>query len=179
MTYEKAHEASSTPAHEAALKSTHERYITVTVNGEEHRRMVATNLTLLEFLRDELFLKGTKEGCNEGECGACTVLLDGRPVNSCLVLAAEADGKTVMTVEGLAQNGRLHPLQEAFAELGAVQCGYCIPGMLMTAVAIIERHPTPTDAEIHKGIEGNLCRCAGYARIAHAIKVAAEAMSPS
>ena len=151
-----------------------ERYITVTVNDEIYRRVVAVNRTLLEFIREELNLTGTKEGCNEGECGACTVLLDGKPVNSCLVLAVEADGKAVLTVEGLAKNGELHPLQQEFAELGAVQCGYCIPGTLMSAFAIIKRYPNPTDDQIRRGIEGNICRCAGYTRIVEAIKAASD-----
>jgi len=153
-----------------------ERKITVTVNGEEYERTVPVNRTLLEFFRDDLFLTGTKEGCNEGECGACTVLLDGSPVNSCLVLAVEADGKKVLTVEGLAQNGKLHPVQEAFAELGAVQCGYCIPGTLLSAIAVLDRYQNPTDDQIRRGIEGNICRCAGYARIAAAISSAAKMM---
>lgn len=153
-----------------------ERRITVTVNGEVYERTVAVNRTLLEFLRDYLFLTGAKEGCNEGECGACTVLIDGKPMNSCLVLAVEADRKSILTVEGLRQNGKLHPLQEAFAELGAVQCGYCIPGTLLSAAALLERYPEPTDEQIRRGIEGNICRCAGYARIADSIKAAAKAM---
>jgi len=128
-------------------------------------------------LREDLYLTGTKEGCNEGECGACTVLLDYKPVNSCLVLAVEADGKSVTTVEGLARNGKLHPVQAAFAELGAVQCGYCIPGTLISAVALLKRFPNPTDQEIRRGIEGNMCRCGGYASIVEAIKAAAELLA--
>ena len=131
----------------------------------------------MEFLREDLYLTGTKEGCNEGECGACTVLLDYKPVNSCLVLAVEADGKSVTTVEGLARNGKLHPVQAAFAELGAVQCGYCIPGTLISAVALLKRFPNPTDQEIRRGIEGNMCRCGGYTRIVEAIKAAAELLA--
>ena len=151
-----------------------ERYITVTVNDETYSCTVAVNRTLLEFIREELYLTGTKEGCNEGECGACTVLLDGKPVNSCLVLAVEADGKSVLTVEGLAKNDELHLLQQKFAELGAVQCGYCIPGTLMSALAILERYPNPTDDQIRRGIEGNICRCGGYNRIVEAIKAASD-----
>jgi carbon-monoxide dehydrogenase small subunit len=154
-----------------------ERRIVVKVNDEFYERTVAVNRTLLEFLRDDLFLTGTKEGCNEGECGACTVLVDGKPLNACLVLAAEVDNKTVLTVEGLKQNGKLHPFQSAFVELGAVQCGYCTPGVLMSAVALLERYPAPTDEQIRRGIEGNICRCAGYARIAESIKAAANMMS--
>jgi carbon-monoxide dehydrogenase small subunit len=153
------------------------RDICVTVNGETFIRTVAVNLTLLEFLRNEIELTGTKEGCNEGECGACTVLMDGKPVNSCLVLAVEAHKKAVLTVEGLSCDGKLHPVQLAFAELGAVQCGYCTPGMLMSAVFVLERYPNPTDDEIRKGIEGNICRCAGYSQIIDAIKAAAGLMS--
>ena len=130
--------------------------------------------TLLQFLREELHLTGTKEGCDEGECGACTVLVDGHPMNSCLVLAAELDGKHVLTVEGLAQDGRLHSLQEAFLEVGAVQCGYCTPGMLLSGIALLNLYPHPTREQIRKEMEGNICRCTGYARIADAIQLAAE-----
>jgi len=151
-----------------------EKNITLTVNDEKYERVVSVNRTLLEFIRGELHLTGTKEACNEGECGACTVLLDGKPVNSCLVLAVEADGSSVLTVEGLTKSGKLHLLQEKFIEYGAVQCGYCIPGTLMSAVYILERYPKPTEDEIRKGIAGNLCRCAGYTRIVEAIKAAAE-----
>ena len=153
---------------------TTKRTITVTVNGDVYTRSVAVNRTLLEFLRYELCLTGTKEGCNEGECGACTVLAEGKPVNSCLILAVETDGMRILTVEGLTKNGKLQPLQEAFTEFGAVQCGYCIPGMLMSATAILSRYPDPTDRQILRGIEGNICRCAGYTRIAKAIKAAAK-----
>jgi len=151
-----------------------EKNITVTVNDEKYERVVAVNRTLLEFIRGDLHLTGTKEACNEGECGACTVLLDGKPVNSCLVLAVEADGSSVLTIEGLTKSGKLHILQDKFVEHGAVQCGYCIPGTLMSAVYILERYPKPTKDEIRKGIEGNLCRCGGYTRIVEAIKAAAE-----
>jgi carbon-monoxide dehydrogenase small subunit len=148
--------------------------ITVTVNGRKHRRVVEVNRTLVEFIRGDLCLTGTKEGCDEGECGACTVLFDGEPVNSCLVLAVEADGHDILTVEGLAADGVLHPLQEAFISAGAIQCGYCTPGMLMTAKAVLDEFPHPTEAEIRKGIEGNLCRCTGYNRIIRAIKLASD-----
>ena len=150
--------------------------IEVTVNGEVFRKQVPSNKTLLRFLREDLFLNSLKEGCNEGECGACTVLVDGCPVNSCLVLAAEMDGKSVLTAEGLAGDGRLHPLQEAFLEAGAVQCGYCTPGMLMSAVALLNMYPHPTRAQINKEMEGNICRCTGYARIADAILLAVDKM---
>ena len=153
-----------------------EKKIAVTVNGERYEKTVPVNRTLLRFLREDLFLTSVKEGCNEGECGACTVLVDGRPVNSCLVLAAEADGKTVLTTEGLAGDGRLHPLQEAFLEAGAVQCGYCTPGMLMSAIACLNLYGHPTREQIRKEMEGNLCRCTGYERIADAILLAVEKM---
>ena len=131
-------------------------------------------LDAVKALREELHLTGTKEGCDEGECGACTVLVDGHPMNSCLVLAAELDGKHVLTVEGLARDGRLHPLQEAFLEVGAVQCGYCTPGMLLSGIALLNLYPHPTREQIRKEMEGNICRCTGYARIADAIQLAAE-----
>lgn len=151
--------------------------IRVTVNGQDYEKTVDCSQTLLRFLREELFLTSVKEGCNEGECGACTVLVDGTPVNSCLVLAAELDGKTVLTAEGLARDGRLHPLQEAFMEAGAIQCGYCTPGMLMSGVALLNRYPHPTREQIRKEMEGNICRCTGYARIADAILLAAERLN--
>ena len=131
-------------------------------------------MTLVEFLRDELHLTGTKEGCDEGECGACTILFDGRPLNSCLVLALEADGHAITTIEGLAQDGRLHPIQEAFVEAGAIQCGYCTPGMVLSAKAVLDEFPNPTEEQIRTGIEGNICRCTGYNRIVKAIMLAAE-----
>lgn len=147
----------------------------VRVNGAEFRRNVNVATTLAEFLRNDLGLTGTKIGCNEGECGACTVLLNGQPVNSCLVLAVEADGAEVLTVEGLA-GAELHPLQQAFLDVGAVQCGYCTPGMLLTAKALLDENPDPTEAQIRKGIEGNLCRCTGYNRIIQAIMLASRRM---
>lgn len=148
--------------------------ITLTVNGKVHSIDVRPNHTLLKVLRDELGLTGTKECCSLGECGACTVLLDGRSVNSCLVLAAEADGRTVVTVEGLSVGGKLSRLQDAFLEEGAVQCGYCIPGMVMSAQSLLIHNPHPTDEEIKEGLAGNLCRCAGYPRIVAAVRAAAE-----
>lgn len=148
--------------------------IRVTVNGVVYEKTVPCNQTLLRFLREDLFLTSVKEGCNEGECGACTVLVDGSPVNSCLVLAAELNGKTVLTAEGLAKDGRLHPLQEAFIEAGAIQCGYCTPGMLMSGIALLNRYPHPTREQIRKEMEGNICRCTGYTRIADAVLLAAE-----
>ena len=148
--------------------------ITTTVNGERFTRSVPVNMTLVEFIRDELHLTGTKEGCDEGECGACTILFDGHPFNSCLVLAAEADGHEITTIEGMAHDGRLHPIQEAFLEVGAVQCGYCTPGMILSAKAVLDEFPDPTEAQIRTGIEGNICRCTGYNRIVSAIQLAAK-----
>ena len=147
---------------------------TTTVNGEVYTKDVAPNMTLVEFIRDELHLNGTKEGCDEGECGACTVIMDGKTVSSCLVLAAEANGSEITTIEGLADDGKLHPIQEAFLEAGAVQCGYCTPGMILSAKAVLDEFPMPTDEQIRTGIEGNLCRCTGYNRIVSAIRLAAE-----
>ena len=148
--------------------------ITTTVNGERFTRSVPVNMTLVEFIRDELHLNGTKEGCDEGECGACTILFDGHPFISCLVLAAEADGHVITTIEGMAHDGRLHPIQEAFLEVGAVQCGYCTPGMILSAKAVLDEFPDPTEAQIRTGIEGNICRCTGYNRIVSAIQLAAK-----
>jgi carbon-monoxide dehydrogenase small subunit len=155
-----------------------ESKVTITVNGETYvLEQVPVNRTLLQLIREDLGLTGTKEGCGEGDCGACTVLLDGKPVNSCLVLAVEADGREVVTVEGLARGGKLHPLQQAFIDEGAVQCGFCTPGMLMAAKGLLDENPHPTEAEIRQGIAGNLCRCTGYVRIVRAIQKAAEAMA--
>jgi len=148
--------------------------ITVTVNGEPFREEVPATRTLLEFLRDDLGLTGTKEGCGEGECGACAVILDARLVDACLIFAAEADGRRVETVEGLAGGGDLHPLQRTFAATGAAQCGYCTPGMLMACKSLLDRNPSPTREEIAHGIAGNLCRCTGYGTIIQAVMEAAE-----
>lgn len=148
--------------------------ISLTVNGELEQLQVPSNLTLLHVLRDMLGLTGTKNGCEAGECGACTVLVDGEPVNSCLVLAVELDGREVTTVEGLAKDGKLTPLQEAFAKLNAVQCGYCTPGMLMAGTALLRRNPNPTEEDIQKALVGNLCRCTGYQRIIDAVMEASR-----
>jgi carbon-monoxide dehydrogenase small subunit len=133
-------------------------------------------MTLLDFLRDEIGLTGTKKGCDTGQCGACTVLLDGKAINSCLVLAADANGKEILTVEGLGRDGKLHPLQETFMQEGAVQCGYCTSGMLLSAKALLDENPTPGEEEVKKAIAGNLCRCTGYVRIVKAVLTAAGRM---
>ncbi len=148
--------------------------ITITVNGRPRSLRVAPHHTLLDVLRDDLALTGTKECCLVGECGACTVSLDGRIVDSCLVLAVEADGSSVTTVEGLAENGPLTRLQQAFLDHGAAQCGFCIPGQLMAAHDLLARTPHPTLAEVQEGLAGNLCRCAGYAQISEAVLATAE-----
>ncbi len=151
--------------------------ITVTVNDEKYTRDVAVSRTLLEFVREDLGLTGAKEGCNEGECGACTVILDGKAISSCMYLAVDADGKSVLTIEGLASNGELHPLQQAFIDEGAVQCGFCTPGMVLTAKAILDEVPNPSEDEIRKMMEGNLCRCTGYNRIIDAVKKVADELN--
>ena len=148
--------------------------IQVTVNGRQRSLRVAPHHTLLDVLRDDLDLTGAKECCLVGECGACTVIVDGRTVDSCLVLAVEVDGASVTTVEGLARDGSLSPLQQAFLDRGAAQCGYCIPGQLMSAHALLESNPHPSLAEVQEGLAGNLCRCAGYQQIAEAVLAAAD-----
>jgi carbon-monoxide dehydrogenase small subunit len=147
--------------------------IAVTVNGSRECLTVRSNMTLLQMLREELALTGTKNGCEAGECGACTVLVDGEPVNSCMVLAVEVDGREVRTVEGLSDGERLSRLQQAFVDHNAVQCGFCTPGMLMSALALLERTPHPREEEIREALVGNLCRCTGYVRIVSAIQAAA------
>jgi aerobic carbon-monoxide dehydrogenase small subunit len=146
------------------------REIFLKVNGEIYRMSVPDDRTLLQAIRDDLGLTGTKEGCGVGECGACTVLVDGRPVNSCLALAVEMEGREITTVEGLAKDGVLDPLQQAFMEEAAVQCGFCTPGMLMSARGLLNKNPFPTEDEMRKAIVGNLCRCTGYDPIIRAIK---------
>ena len=148
--------------------------VTLNVNGEKYTRAVKANTLLVNLLRDELDLTGTKKGCELGDCGSCTVLLDGKPVNSCLILALEADGHEITTIEGLAQNDKLDKLQEAFVEHAAIQCGYCTPGMIMSAKALLTRNPHPTEQEVREAIAGNLCRCTGYVNIVKAIMAAAE-----
>ena len=139
------------------------------VNGQEHEIAIAPHRTLLDVLREELNLTGTKKSCDMGECGACTVLLEGEPVLSCLILAIEAEGKEILTIEGLAQGGDLDPIQRAFIDHGAIQCGYCTPGMILSAKALFDRNPHPTRDEVEDSISGNLCRCTGYAKIVEAI----------
>jgi carbon-monoxide dehydrogenase small subunit len=148
--------------------------VTLIVNGRPYGISAEAHHTLLEVLRDNIGLTGTKECCSEGECGACTVLLDGKAVDSCIVLGVEADGKEVTTVEGLAADGKLSALQQAFLDTGAVQCGFCIPGMLMSARHLLDTNANPTEDDIKRGLEGNLCRCAGYSRIIAAVKQAAR-----
>ena len=147
--------------------------VTVTVNGERTTRSVAPSLLLVEFLRETLGLTGTHVGCDTSQCGACTVLVDGRATKSCTMLAAQADGHEVRTIEGLATNGELHPVQRAFQSEHGLQCGFCTPGMVMTAVDLLSRDPSPGDAEIRHAIDGNLCRCTGYHNIVRAIATAA------
>ena len=151
--------------------------ITFTINGARERLDVPSNMTLLQMLRDRLALTGTKNGCEAGECGACTVLVDGEPVNSCMMLAVEVDGRGVLTVEGLAPEGELSPLQGAFIEHNAVQCGFCTPGMLISAHALLRRNPHPTEQDIKEALVGNLCRCTGYVRIVDAIEDVAQRAS--
>jgi len=146
----------------------------LTVNGERADALVASYKTLLEVLREDLGLTGTKHGCELGECGACTVLLDGEPVLSCLALAIECDGRAVQTIEGLARGPELHPLQAAFTDFGGSQCGYCTPGVIMTAKALLDRNPNPSKQEIKEATAGNLCRCTGYNQIVEAIEDAAK-----
>jgi len=139
------------------------------VNGEHYEVAVKPNRTLLEVLREDLGLTGTKVGCNQGDCGSCTVLLDGKAVCSCLTLAVEAQGKEIITIEGLASNGQLHPIQQAFIDYFAIQCGYCTPGMIMSAKALLDENPDPTEDEVRRALQGNLCRCTGYVKIVEAI----------
>jgi aerobic-type carbon monoxide dehydrogenase small subunit (CoxS/CutS family) len=150
--------------------------ITLTVNDETYEIDVQPKDLLLDVIRDKLSLTGTKRGCDTGECGACTVIMSGKPVNSCLVLAVEADGREITTIEGLAKNGILHPLQEAFVKHGAIQCGFCTPGMILSAKALLDGNSDPTEEEIRVAISGNLCRCTGYTKIIEAIKACAQAM---
>jgi len=148
--------------------------IALSVNGEERQLLVPVHRTLLEVLREDLGLTGTKHGCELGECGTCTVLVDGRPQLSCLLLPLQVEGAEITTIEGLGTTAELHPLQRAFAELGAAQCGYCTPGMLLAASALLDERPRPTRDEIREALAGNLCRCTGYVKILEAVELAAE-----
>jgi carbon-monoxide dehydrogenase small subunit len=148
--------------------------INLRINGESEQADISANMTLLDLLRETLVFTGTKNGCAAGECGACTVLLDGEPVNSCLVLAVECDGVDILTVEGLAQDSRLDPVQEAIIDAGGVQCGFCTPGILIAAKALLDRNPNPSENEIKAALVGNLCRCTGYLRIIDAVQEAAR-----
>lgn len=152
------------------------KVISFNLNGEDIQVLAEPNRTLLDLLRDDLGLTGTKKGCEAGECGACTVMLDGRPVNSCITLAAEVEGCKVITVEGVAQDGQLSPLQRQFIDKWAFQCGYCTAGMIMSAKALLERNSHPTELEIREAIEGNLCRCTGYVKIIEAIQAVVAEM---
>lgn len=146
--------------------------INLTVNGKDYKLNIDENMRLLDLLRDELKLLGAKEGCGEGECGACTVIMDGKTINSCMVMAFQADGSNIITVEGLEENGEIHPIQQAFIDVGAVQCGYCTPGMILSVKALLDKNPHPTREEIREGISGNLCRCTGYNKIVDAAEKA-------
>ena len=150
--------------------------VSFSVNGEVYEVEVEPWWTLLEVLREKLYLTGTKRGCDRGDCGACTVLINGIAKLSCLMLAVEAQGKEILTVEGLAQDKELHPIQRAFVEQGAVQCGFCTPGMVLSAKALLDRNPTPSEEEVREGLSGNLCRCTGYTKIIEAVLVASETM---
>jgi aerobic carbon-monoxide dehydrogenase small subunit len=150
--------------------------IELVVNQIPYRVLATPSATLLDVLRQGLNLKGTKRGCDQGHCGACTVILDGKAVNACLVLAVKADGKKITTIEGLSSGGKLHPLQEAFVEEGAVQCGFCTPGMILSAKSLLDEKPNPSEEEIREALSGNLCRCTGYVKIVKAIKKASQSL---
>lgn len=148
--------------------------LSLTVNGRPTVILIDEYRTLLYLIREVLGLKGTKEGCGEGVCGACTVLLDGQAVNACLVLAVQAEGKELLTIEGLGAEDHLHPIQRAFIEVGAVQCGYCTPGMILSTKSLLDKTPDPSEAEIRRGLSGNLCRCTGYQKIVEAVQLASR-----
>jgi aerobic carbon-monoxide dehydrogenase small subunit len=153
------------------------KHVHVKVNGRDHEAEVEPRLLLVHFIRDVLALTGTHVGCDTTNCGACTVLLDGRPVKSCTVFAVQVDGRQIRTIEGVADNGKLHPLQEGFKEEHGLQCGFCTPGMIMSACALLEKNPHPSEQEIRWGISGNLCRCTGYQNIVKAVQYAANKMA--
>ncbi len=151
--------------------------INLTVNNKSYKLSVPANITLLDVLREKLKLTGTKEGCGKGECGACTVMFNGRSANSCLILAPQADGAEIITIEGLGNLENMHPIQEAFVEEGAIQCGFCTPGMEMSSFYLLTKNPNPTEEEIREGISGNLCRCTGYMKIIKAIEKASQKLN--
>jgi carbon-monoxide dehydrogenase small subunit len=153
------------------------KHVRVKVNGQEHEAEIESRLLLVHFIRDVLMLTGTHVGCDTTNCGACTILLDGRPVKSCTVFAVQADGREIRTIEGVANNGKLHPLQEGFKEEHGLQCGFCTPGMILSACALLEKNPHPSEQEIRWGISGNLCRCTGYQNIVKAVQYAANKMA--
>ncbi len=156
------------------------KLITLSVNGRDYRLEVEVNRTLLQALRDDLKLTETKYGCGTGECGGCTVLIDGKDsICSCLTLAVEAEGRCIITVGGMTHEGELHPIQQAFIDEGAIQCGYCTPGMIMKTASILEANPNPSEAEIRRGLEGNICRCTGYEKIVRAVQRASQLVSAS
>jgi carbon-monoxide dehydrogenase small subunit len=153
-----------------------EQMVKFLINGRTYEISIEPSMTLLEVLRDKLGLTGTKLSCGVGSCGVCTVLVDGKAINSCLTLAITVKGRSIMTIEGLVKGAALHPIQKAFIDHGAIQCGFCTPGMIMSAKALLDKSPSPTRREIEKAMEGNLCRCTGYVKISNAISAAAEAM---
>lgn len=150
--------------------------ISLNVNGKDHTLEVEEDMRLIDLLREKLGLTGVKEGCSEGECGACTVIMDGEVVNSCLVMAFQAEGSSILTIEGLGDEENIHPIQQAFIDVGAVQCGYCTPGMILAAKALLDKNPNPTEEEIREAISGNLCRCTGYNKIVQAVDKAKEVL---
>lgn len=152
------------------------KLITFRVNDREYEIAVAPNRTLTQVLREDLNLLGTKEGCGVGDCGACTVILDGKPVNSCLVLAVQVDGSDITTIEGVARGHSLHAVQETFVEMGAIQCGFCTPGMVLSATSLLDKNPRPTEHEVREALSGNLCRCTGYQKIVEAVQEASRRM---
>lgn len=152
-------------------------HICLYVNGKKYSSSIPANLTLLEFLREKIGFMGTKNGCDSGHCGACTVLLEGNAINSCMILAVQADGKHVITIEGLSDGKELHPIQEAFIEENAIQCGFCTPGMIMSAKGLLDKNSNPTDFEIKEALSGNLCRCTGYTKIINAVRSAATKLN--
>lgn len=152
------------------------KLITLTVNDREYEMAVGPNRTLTQFLREDLGFLGTKEGCGVGDCGACTVIMDGRPVNSCLVLAVQADGCDITTIEGVAHGDSLNTVQQTFVELGAIQCGFCTPGMVLCATSLLDKNPEPTEQEVREALSGNLCRCTGYQKIVEAVQEASRRM---